>query len=99
MIVFGHAVFVFYGLGCVGFYRPAQPTHQKRKRQAMRHHDPFEGIDVDKYQPGPRPYYNPLPAIIRHAERVLSVLVRFSANGVYLVKRPNDETMSKIKKA
>jgi hypothetical protein len=65
----------------------------------MRHPDPFEGIDVENYQPGPRPYYNPLPAIIRTAERVLNVLVRFGSHGVYIIRRPSDEAMDKIKKA
>jgi hypothetical protein len=65
----------------------------------MKQHDAFEGIDVENYRPGPRPSYNPIPAIIRNAERVLNVLVRFGSHGVYVINRPNDETLSKIRKA
>jgi hypothetical protein len=46
-----------------------------------------------------RPYYDPIPAIIRSAERALNVLVRFGRHGIFIVKRPSDAVMSLIKKA
>ena len=46
-----------------------------------------------------RPYYDPYPALIRKVERALNVLIRFGTHGVYIVKRPSDEVMSRIKKA
>jgi hypothetical protein len=46
-----------------------------------------------------RPYYDPLPAIIRGAEKALNVLVRFGRHGICIIKRPSDEVMSQIKKA
>jgi hypothetical protein len=78
---------------------PSCPTHQRRKGQAMKHHDPFEGFDLATHKSGPLPYYDPIPALIRNAERVFNVLVRFGIHGVYIVKRPSDEVMNKIKKA
>lgn len=42
------------------------------------------------------PYYDPLPALLRRAGQALGVIVRFGPNGVYVIKRPSDETMKRL---
>jgi hypothetical protein len=44
----------------------------------------------------PRPYYDRTPILVKAAEKTLGVLVKIGLNGLYIVKRPSDESMRAV---
>jgi hypothetical protein len=44
----------------------------------------------------PRPYYDRTPNLLNAAEKTLGVLVKIGLNGLYIVKRPSDESMRAV---